>query len=117
MRTHRQGFLHNGSARTALLRGRAGVHSDDSMSSILSFDREDSEECAPTSVHDGLCKGMISHHGVDAKVLNNDDAMGIGELFRSFEMEVTTLAMNLEVSLCYTLRGFTAAVTALLPSA
>ena len=56
----------------ACLRGVAGVHSNDLMSSTLSLGSENIEECAPGGVHDAFCQMMIFDHAIDVQVLDSD---------------------------------------------
>src|SRR5207344_1879531 len=99
MGTHRQRFLHALATFEALLRGEARVHSYHCVPSSLSLFTQDVEECAPTGVHDALCQGMVLCHVENVKLLNSHHLVLLAVLFCRFEMEITALTRDLEMSL------------------
>ena len=107
MGSHRQRLLNDFPTLIAFLRGVAGIDSDDLMPSILSFDREDINELSPTGIRNGLRNGMILHHVIDIQIFNGNEAMMLGILLRHFEVEITTLPLNLQMGLSRTLGGLT----------
>ena len=113
MGSHRQGFLHDLPTFVAFLRGETRVHSDHLMTSSLSLLFKDSEECAPTSVHDALCQGMILYHVEKSQLLNRDQLIAFCILFGCLIVKVSALTRNLEMGLCRTTSSLTASVTSL----
>ena len=111
MGSHRQRFLHDLPTFVAFLRGETRVHSDHLMTSSLSLLFKDSEECAPTSVHDALCQGMILYHVENSQLLNRDQLIAFCILFGCLIVKVSALTGNLEMGLCRTTGGLTASVT------
>src|SRR5437588_2287428 len=111
MGSHRQGFLHDLPTFVAFLRGETRVHSDHLMTSSLSLLFKDSEECAPTSVHDALCQGMILYHVENSQLLNRDQLIAFCILFGCLIVKVSALTGNLEMGLCRTTSSLTASVT------
>src|SRR5712692_188237 len=91
----------------AFLRGVAGVHSNDLMSSTLSLGSEYIEECAPGGVHDALRQMMILDHIGDLQVLNGNMVMGLSVLLGNLVVEVSTLPLDLEMGLRRALGCFT----------
>src|SRR5215469_3960640 len=117
MSTHRQRFLHDLPTLVALLRGETRVHSDHLMSSTCSLYFKDIEECAPRSVHDTLCQGMILHHIENSKLLNGNDPVLFSVLLCSLIVKITALTGNLEMRLSRALCGLTASMAAFLAAA
>ena len=117
MSTYRQTLLHDLTALVAFLRGEARVHSDDLMSSTLSLHFKNVEECAPTSVHDALCQGMILDHVEHLKLLNSNHLVLFGIAFSRLIVKIAPLPFDLEMRLRSASSSLTAAVTALLATA
>ncbi len=117
MRANRERLLHKLPTVAACLRGIAGVHSDDLMSSTCSLGFKDVEELAPARVHDGLGKVMVLHQSGDLKVFHRDMVIGLCVLLGDFEMVIVALALDLQMRLGGALGGFAAAITALLAAA
>src|SRR5436305_1953513 len=113
MGSHRQRFLHDLPTFVAFLRGETRVHSDHLMTSSLGLLFKDSEECAPTSVHDALCQGMILYHVEKSQLLNRDQLIAFCILFGCLIVKVSALTRNLEMGLCRTTSSLTASVTSL----
>ena len=113
MRANRERLLHKLPTVAACLRGIAGVHSDDLMSSTCSLGFKDVEELTPARVHDGLGKVMVLHHSGDLKVFHRDMVIGLSVLLGDFEMVIVALALDLQMRL----GGFAVAITALLAAA
>jgi hypothetical protein len=117
MRTDREGLLHNLSTSIALLTGEPGVHSYDSMSSILSFDSEDIEELSPTSIRNGFGKVMVLYQIRNLEVFYSNMVIVVSVLLCHLKMMVTALALDLQMGLCCAPSSFAFTVTALLASA
>ena len=113
MGSHRQRFLHDLPTFVAFLRGETRVHSDHLMTSSCSLIFKDSEECAPASVHDALCQGMILYHVENSQLLNRDQLIAFCIQFGCLIVKVSALTGNLEMGLCRTTGGLTASVTSL----
>jgi len=111
MRTDRKRLLDDLPTPRACLRGVAGVHSDDLMSSTLSLGSENIEERAPGGVHDAFCEMMVFHHPIEVQVLDGNMLILFSILFGDLEMKVPPLALDLEMRLCRTLGSLTAAFT------
>ena len=117
MRTHRKRFLHDLATLVTFLTGEARIDSSHAMPGSCSLVTEDVEECAPTGVHDALREMVIFHHVRDLKVFNGNQLIALGVRFRGLEMVIAALPVDLQVRLRHVLRGFPAAMTALLASA
>ncbi len=115
--TDRQTLLYNLTAFEAILGGEARIDSYHPMTSSLSLFFEDAEKCAPTSVHDALCQGMILDDVEHLQLLNSDDLVMFSVVFRCLSVKVTTLTSNLEMRLRGALGSFPASLTAFLASA
>ena len=115
--TYRQTLLYNLTAFEAFLGGEARIDSYHPMTSSLSLFFEDVEKCAPTSVHDALCQGMILDHIENLELLNSDDLVMFSIVFSRLIVKVTTLTSNLEMRLRGALGSLTASMTAFLASA
>jgi hypothetical protein len=87
------------------------------MTSSFSLVREDNEKCAPTRVLYALGEMMIPHHPDHVQMFDTNTAIALCVVFGSLEVEVTTLAADLEMLACDLTAGFAAAMTALLPAA
>jgi hypothetical protein len=87
------------------------------MTSSSSLLFKDIEECAPASVHDALCQRVILDHVEDRKLLNSNHLIMLSILLSSLIVEVPALTGNLQMGLCATQSGLTAAVTSLLATA
>ena len=114
MGTHRQRFLHNFPTFETLLRRETRVDSYHLMSGTCSLDFKNSEECAPTSVHDGFRHMMVLEHPTDVEVLYGNDAMVLCIPLRHFVVEVPSLSFDLEMGVCRTTSRFTTASRTLL---
>ena len=117
MGTNAQTLLDDLTTFEALLRCEARVHSYHCVPSSLSLCTQDVEECAPTSVHDALCQGMVLCHVENVKLLNSNHLVLLGVLFCRFEMEITALTRDLEMSLRCIPGSLAASMTAFLASA
>ncbi len=117
MRTHTEGLLHQFPTVTACLCGVAGTHSDHIMSSVLSFDSEDSEELPPTCIHDRFGEMVVLHHVGDLKVFDGNTLIAFSIRFGNFEMMISALALDLQVRLGGIARGFAVAFAVLLAPA
>ena len=117
MGTYRKGFLHHLPTLVTPLRGEAGVHSNDLMSSTCSLGSEDVEEGAPSSVEDGFGQMIVLNHIEDTQVLNGDMMIVLSIVFGHFEMMVAPLAIDLQMRLGNIASGFPAALRALLAPA
>src|SRR5712692_10762593 len=97
MCTDRQRLLDDLPTPIAFLRGEAGVHSNDLMSSTLSLGSKDIEERAPGGIHDRFGKVMVLDHAVNVQLLDGNKlilfSVGLGNL----EMEITALALDLQM--------------------
>ena len=102
MCTNRQTLLYELTTSVTFLRGETGVHSNNCVPSSLSLFTQNVEECAPTSVHDALCQGMILDHVENAQLLHRDHPVLVGIAFGGLILEVTALTGNLEMRLCRT---------------
>jgi hypothetical protein len=87
------------------------------MSSICSFGTENSEKCAPTSIHDAFGKVVVLHHIGDLKFFHSDALIAFSIGLCRFEMVIPALAVDFQVRFRHVFRGFPASVAALLPSA
>jgi hypothetical protein len=116
MRTYTERFLDNLTTLIALLRGVAGVHSHDLMTSSCSLILKDIEKRAPGGVHDALRESMILGHVKNAQLLNGNHLVAFGILFGRLIVKVPPLAGNLEMRLGRTLSSLAAALAPLLPS-
>src|SRR5712692_7610369 len=117
MRSDRERLLDDLPTAIALLRGVAGVHSDDLMSGTCSLGFKDVEECAPGGVHDGFRQGMVLHHVENTQLLNSDHLIAFSILLRNFEVMVAALAFDLQMGLRCALRGTASAMRAFLAAA
>src|SRR5713226_1917012 len=90
----------------AFLRGVAGVHSNDLMSSTFSLGSENIEERAPGGVHDALCEMVIFHHPINVQVFNGNMVILFSVLFSDLEMKITALPFDLQMGLRRALRSF-----------
>ncbi len=117
MGSYRQTLLHDFPTCVAFLRGEARVHSDYLMTSSCSLLFKNSEECAPASVHDALCQGVILYHVENTQLLNRDHLIVLSVLFGCLIMKVTALTAHFEMGLRRAASSFTASVTAFLTSA
>ena len=114
MRPDRKRLLDDLPTPRAFLRGEAGVHSNDLMSSTLSLGSEEVEERAPGGVHDTFCQMMVFDHAVNIEVLDSDMMVLLGVLLGSLEMEITALPLDLQVGLCRMLGSLTPSLRAFL---
>ena len=117
MGSYRQTLLYDLATVVALLRGEARIDSYHPMTSSCSLFFKDVEECAPTSVHDALCQGMILDHVENTQFLNSDDMIAFSVVFSRLIVKVTTLTGDLEMRLCSTFCGFASAVRTFLAAA
>ena len=106
MGTNAQTLLNEFATVVALLGGVVRLHSDHLMSGTFSLGFQDVEKSAPRGIHDGF-----------SQVFNCDVMVPLGVLFRRLEVEITTLAGDLQMRFRHVLRGLTAAVTAFLATA
>src|SRR5712692_3342556 len=81
MRTHAQRLLDDLTTPIALLRGVAGVHSHDLMTSSLSLICKDVEERTPGGVQDGFRQMMVFHQIVDGEFLDGNMLILLRVLF------------------------------------
>ncbi len=116
MRPDTQRLLHNLPTLIAFLRGVAGVHSNDLMSSTLSLGSENIEERAPGGVHDAFREMMVFDHPTDGQVLNGNMMELFGVLFSDLVVEITALALDLQMRVCRTLGSLAASLRPLLPT-
>ncbi len=114
MSTDTERLLHDLSAPVAQLRGITGVHSDHTMTSSFSLISEDIEECAPTGIHDALCKGTVLHHVENLQLLYRNRMILLCVLLGRLVMEVTTLPFDLEMGLRRAARCFAVSFRAFL---
>ncbi len=99
MRTDTERLLDNLTTPVARLRGVAGVHSDDLMTSSCSLLFKNVEECTPGGIHDGFRQMMVINHIGDLKVFYRNPLIAFSIGPGSLEMEVTALAFDLEMGL------------------
>ena len=116
MCTHTEGPLHPFPTVAARLSGEARVDSDHSMSSILSFGFKDVEERAPGGVQDGFRQMTIFHHPINVEVLNGNLVILLAVRFGHFEVEITALSLDLQMSVRRTPCRLLAPLRALLAS-
>ena len=116
MCSYRQRLLDNLTTPETLLRGVAGVHSNDLMPSTLSLGSEDVEERAPGSVRDRFRQMMVLDHAIDVEILNSNMMILLSVLLGDFEMKVSTLTSNLEMGLSSTLASLATAFATLFTS-
>lgn len=114
MRTDRKRFLDDLTTPGALLRGVAGVHSDDLVPSTCSLGSENVEERAPGGVHDTFCEMVVLHHAIDVQLLDGNMMILLSVALGNFIVEVPPLSLDLEMGLCGATGSFSAAMTALL---
>ena len=117
MRTNAQRLLNDLATLVTFLARETRVHSNHLMTSSCSLLFKDVKECTPTSVHDGLSKVMVLDHVADKQVFYRDMVMGLGIRLRYFEMEITPLPSDLEMSLRGIPGRLAASMTAFLASA
>jgi len=117
MGSYRQRFLHNLTTFVALLRGVAGVHSNDLMSSTCSLGFKNVEECAPTGVHDAFRKSMILEQVENTQLLNRKDLILFGILLSNFIVKVSSLPFDLQMRFCRVSCCFSSSFTVLLAPA
>ncbi len=117
MGAYRQALLHDFTTCVAFLRGETRVHSDHLMTSSCSLLLKDSEECAPASVHDALCQGMILDHVENTQVLNSDKLIAFCIRLGRLIVKITALTGDLEMGLSRTAGSLTASVASLFASA
>ena len=116
MGTNRKRLLDHLTTPIAFLRGVAGVHSNDLMSSTLSLGSENIEERTPGGVHNALCEMVIFHQAISVEVLDSNMMILFSVLFSDLEMEVSALPFDLEMGVCRTLGGFPTSLRAFLPA-
>ena len=117
MGSYRQTLLYDLATVVALLRGEARIDSYHPMTSSFSLFCKDAEECAPTSVHDALCQGMILDHVENTQLLNSDDMIAFSVPFSCLIVKVTTLTGDLKMRLRSAFCGFASAVRTFLAAA
>src|SRR5215467_4623439 len=117
MSTDRQRFLHDLPTLVTPLRGKAGVHSNDLMSSTCSLGSEDIEKHASTGIKNGFRKVMVLDHIEDTQVFNDDPSIVQRILLGDLEMVISALLVDLQVRLGDITCGFPASITAFLPPA
>jgi len=98
MRPHTERLVNQFPTVAAGLSGEARIDSDHSMSSILSFGFKDVEERAPGGVQDGFGQMMIFHHRINIEVLNGNLLILLAVRFGYFEVEITALPLDLQMS-------------------
>ncbi len=111
-----QTLLHDLPTLVAFLRGRAGVHSNDLMTSSCSLIREDVEEGTPGSVHDAFCQGMVLYHVQHVQWLNGDGMVLLCVALGGFVVKVPPLPLDLQVRVCRAPGGLPMPLAALLAS-
>ncbi len=114
MRPHRKRLLDHLPTPIAFLRGIAGVHANDLMSSTFSLNFKDIEERAPGGVHDAFCEMVVFDHAIDIQLLDGEMMMVLSILPGYLIVKITPLALDLEMSLCSTLGSFPPSLAALL---
>ena len=112
MGTHTQALLDVLATTAALLRREARWDSNHHMIGSLSLIREDIEKRAPTRVVT-LGEIAIPHHPGHVQVLDTNTAIPLGIVLGGLEMEITSLATDLEMFTGHLALGFAAAVAAL----
>jgi hypothetical protein len=90
----------------AFLRGVAGVHSNDLMSSTFSLGSENSEERASGGVHDALCEMVVFDHAINVQVFNGNMLILFRVVCSDLEMKITALPFDLQMGLRRALRSF-----------
>ena len=100
----------------AFSRGVGRVHSNDLMSGAFSLGGENIEERTPGGVHDAFCEMMVFHHAIDVEVLDGNMMVLFRVVFSDLVVEITALALDLEVRLCRPLGGFSTPFRPLLPT-
>jgi len=107
----------NSPTSTASLRGVCGVDPDDFTPSAFSLGLKDVQEFCPTRIQNTLTQSPVLHHSGDVQLFNNDQRIQQDILLRHLEMEVPTLAPDLEMCLRNAASSLLASVTAFLSSA
>ena len=98
MRSYRQRFLHQFAARRALLRGETRVDSDALTAGPRSLVRQTSQQRAPTGIQNTLGQSR-SCQAAHVQVVDDDQPIDIGILFRRFAMKIAARAVDLQMGL------------------
>ena len=117
MGPNRKTFLNQFPTLGTFLCGISGIHSDHLMTSSCSLFFKDIEERAPRGIENALGQMVVLDHVGDLEVFYRNMLVVLSIAFRSLEMVIAALALDLQMHLGDHAGGFSTAVTALLTAA
>ena len=99
------------------LRGVSGINPADFTPSTFSLGVKNVQEIRPPRVQNACTQAPVACHTSDVQMFHHNDGIAQRVVMRDLEVEVPSLATNLQVRLCNAACCFLASIAPFLPSA